>query len=94
MQLRSSNLTVLKCAQAVIGRGQVVGGSKRISLCRNISTQSESEDELEIPSSREVSAFGSAESNDREFGERPSAACLSDAASAAAGNSFSGTSKL
>ena len=78
------------CVQAVIGRGQVVGGSKRISLCRNIGGQSESEDEREIPSSRDVSTFGSAESDDKDFGERPSASCLSDAAAAAAGNSFSG----
>ena len=80
--------------QAVVGRGQIVGGSKRVSLCRNVGAQSESDDEREIPSSRDVSTFGSAESDERDFGERPSASCLSDAAAAAAGNSFSGKVEL
>ena len=75
--------------QAVVGRGQTIGGHKRISLCQHVANVSDSEDEREIPS-REVSAFGSAESEGNDFGEQPSAACISDAAAAAAGNSFSG----
>lgn len=73
----------------MIGRNHVVAANKRISLCHHVRSQTDSEDEHEIPS-RDVSAFGSAESEETDFGERPTPACLSDAAAVAVGNSPTG----
>ena len=72
-----------------MGRGQVVGANKRISLCGQMSQMSDSDDEGEVPS-RDTSTFGSLQSDKQDAGEQPTAACLSDAAASAAGNSFSG----
>ena len=74
--------------QVVIGKGHVVRGHKRISLCRQAATiVSDSEDEREVPASQAASSrFGSAESDLSEMGIQPSTAVISAAAAAAAGN--------
>ena len=73
----------------MIGRGQTVGRNQRISLCRQVSNDSGSEDDLHTGSQAgESSTFGSTDNEPAHYGEQPSVAHMSDAKAAAAGNSL------
>lgn len=75
-----------------MGKNQVVQEHMRLSLCKQTSDAADSEDEREIPSQAgDAPAFGSADSDALNPDEhKPSAANLSGAAAAAAGNSLPG----
>jgi hypothetical protein len=64
----------------------------RISLCRQVSHDSDSdEDRQQGSQAGDSSTFGSADKETADYGEQPSVAYMSDAAAAAAGNSLPST---